>query len=263
MKKICGIEVREIQLEILDYMHSFCEANNINYTLAFGTLIGAIRHKGYIPWDDDIDIAMPYPDYKRFLEIFNINNEKFKVIDVETDDRFPYIMAKIEKKKTLILEPGVTYKFGVNIDIFPIYGMPDNPTKQLKHFYKMKKYQKKVFYRLIPFDKKRKWYKNIILALIKLFLLPYNFYKLRQLAKKFPYEESNNVKITSFEMKKPSVFPKEYFDNRILAEFEGKNYYIPTNYDIILKDIYGDYMKFPPEEKRVSHHSYQAFIIND
>ena len=263
MKQIFGDEVRSIQLEILDEVHRFCGQNNINYTLAYGTLIGAIRHKGYIPWDDDIDIAMPYPDFKRFLELFNQNNSKYGVIDVELNKKFPYICAKVFKKNTLLLEPN-NYELGINIDLFPIYGMPQKQSEQIKHFNKIKRlHHKFLIIKNIDLAKKRVWYKSFAIRVLRVLTAGLSFYNYRKLIKKYPYQNCAYAKITSFEMKTLAVFPKECFEERVLADFEGRQYYIPAQYDKILREIYGDYMTPPPAEKQKSHHVYQAFVTED
>lgn len=263
MNKIFDKEVKKIQMEILQNVHDFCVENDINYTLTFGTLLGAIRHRGYIPWDDDIDIAMPYPDYQKFIKLYNLNNQHYKVIDVENDKKFPYIMAKIEKNNTLIKEPNVDYDFGINIDLFPIYGMPNSLEKQEKHFNKIKRLQKLLRFKFIKYNKDRAWYKNFFVMIIRLIIKPFNFYTLRKLIRKYPYDKVKNVKITSFEMKKLSVFPKEYFEQKIKIGFEGQEYYIPLMYENILNSIYGNYMEFPPKEKQISHHCYDAYIVEE
>lgn len=120
-------EIKKIQLEILKYVDQFCSQNNIKYALGYGTLIGAVRHKGFIPWDDDIDIIMRRNDYNRFIELFSKETGRYKVWshNLQTDYPIPY--AKVTDEKTLKLE-GTNYyvERGVDIDVFPLDDLPND-----------------------------------------------------------------------------------------------------------------------------------------
>ena len=138
MKQINIEEIRKLQISILLYVHEFCKKNNIRYSLSGGTLLGAVRHKGYIPWDDDIDIMMPRPDYERFVNEFNENRKdvEYKVICSYNDSQFFQPFAKVVNTKTFLKE---TYKrpvaqMGVYIDVFPIDGLPNDEQKREKYW---------------------------------------------------------------------------------------------------------------------------------
>ena len=118
MRAINSDELKSIQLDLLQKTADFCENNGLRYFLCGGTLIGAIRHKGYIPWDDDIDIAMPRPDYEKFVRIFNLTQNYYQVMSIETDPDYAYAFAKVYENRTVLKElhyPGDA--FGVYIDI--------------------------------------------------------------------------------------------------------------------------------------------------
>ena len=124
MKEIYLEELRVIQLELLQQIADFCEKNNIKYFLAYGTLIGAIRHKGYIPWDDDIDIVMPRDDYDRFLELYNEAYPFSKVVDMYNTKHYGFAFAKVHDVRTIIYETQYAQdSFGVFVDVFPIDGI--------------------------------------------------------------------------------------------------------------------------------------------
>lgn len=129
MRLISFEEHKKIQLSILRDIDVFCQKNQIKYFLAFGTLLGAIRHKGFIPWDDDIDIAMPRPDYNKFILSFNgmVDNLKVLAPEIDLDYYAPY--ANVYDTRTVLEEKGTShlkFEIGVKIDVFPIDGVPTN-----------------------------------------------------------------------------------------------------------------------------------------
>ena len=122
MKMVTMDESRNIQLNILREIHKICEENNLRYYLAYGTLLGAVRHKGFIPWDDDIDIVMPRPDYIRFFEIAKSDTCDF--YSIEKNDEYIYSFGKASRKNTVIIPDGMRCKIelGISVDIFPLDG---------------------------------------------------------------------------------------------------------------------------------------------
>ena len=121
MKPIADVnEMRKIQMDILLFIHQFCIDNGIQYSLAWGTMLGAIRHKGYIPWDDDIDIMMTRPEYDRFCKLFHDERSIYKLYDVHTDKKWIYPFAKISDERTIRVEKNALDEIGINIDVFPI-----------------------------------------------------------------------------------------------------------------------------------------------
>ena len=124
MKEIGLKELRDLQLDILQNVHDFCVAHGIHYSLAYGTLLGAIRHKGYIPWDDDIDIAMLRPDYEKFMREYK--DEVYRFCECRLDKDIHIGFGKVEDTRTIIIEAGNTKNLGVTIDVFPIDDLCDS-----------------------------------------------------------------------------------------------------------------------------------------
>jgi lipopolysaccharide cholinephosphotransferase len=259
-KNLDRTELKKIQLDILDKVHNFCTDHNIKYYITYGTLIGAIRHKGYIPWDDDIDICMPRPDYNRFMKLFNLNISNFEFISYELDPHYPYTYGKVIDNRTKLIEfSTLKYPMGINIDVFPIDGVDEDA--------KILKYQ--IFLRnllnikTIRYSKSRTFYKNLFLLLSKLSLIiiPTNYIVGRMVKNthKYSYDNSSKVCCVAMGTKLNKPVPKEYFDKGVLKEFEDREYYVPIGYDGYLKSIFGDYMKLPPEDKRNSHHVFEAY----
>ena len=145
MRKIEDIqELRQIQMGILDEVHRFCESHNLRYFLSSGTLIGAVRHKGYIPWDDDIDIYMPRKDYEEFLQIYHDENGVYRAINPQVESHYYYTFAKVVDLRTKMVETETEgYEIGVYMDIFPVDYVPDDVQERERVFR-----QKKLLYKI-------------------------------------------------------------------------------------------------------------------
>ena len=261
LKEITEDELKKIQLDILDYVDNFCQKHNIMYSLACGTLLGAIRHKGYIPWDDDIDIQMLRPDYDKLIILFKKEQHNRFYIQTKYDNvDIPY--AKISTNDTLLIEEHSHNITGVNIDLFPIDGVKDLNDFNRRHRKVLKLYQ---WYSVKNFEYSRcpSFLSKIKLAAKKFFLSGMSNTdiqtKIEEIAQKYSIEECNYL----FEMvagriyKKP--FPRKAFTNTVKTLFEKKEYHILNDYDEYLKACYEDYMKLPPKEKQVSHHNFKAY----
>lgn len=263
MKEMVLDEVKEVQLKILKEVSDFCDENNIKYFLAYGTLLGAIRHKGYIPWDDDIDIMMLRDDYDKFLELFNKSNEELKVAAYELDKTFPYTFAKVFDKKTTLKENVlINYNIGVNIDLFPMDYLPEDLNESEKLYKKLDILKKIYTLKVIKQNRNRKITKEIILYVSKIIFSFISIKKLVQriinMTKRYRDKPSNYVGCAVWGNMGERV-EKEAFSNSIDANFEGYIFKVPIGYDTYLKNVYGDYMELPPLEQRKAHHSYQAF----
>lgn len=259
MKPIYTEELKEIQLDILKKVAEFCEKNNITYFLAFGTLIGAIRHKGYIPWDDDIDLALPRPDYDRFIATFNKENSFFKVISMENNHKYGFSFAKVHDTRTIVNETQyVQDEFGVFIDIFPIDGIKD--TKQV---YRLRRINKLLHTKKANFSQ-RKLSKKIINAFGKIVLLPFSTHFILKVIDKTsrlcPFGSTPKAGcICDSVVGERAIVDTEVFKDSLTQEFEGCMFKIPIGYDKWLRNIYGDYMQLPPVEKRITHHVFEAY----
>lgn len=258
MKEVKFDDLKKIQLDILEDVHDFCIKNGIRYYLYYGTLLGAIRHEGYIPWDDDIDIAMPRDDYEIFLKKYK-SKCNYRVISYENNRDFLFAYAKVYDDNTLFVEnSNLKAKFGINIDIFPIDNIVSN--KQIKMIYNFKKI---INVKLIKYSKNRSLRKNIILFISKFFVhfIPskYVIKKMISLAKLGLNTQVEYVDAISAGFSSDIKISKKLFSDFITTNFEGKEFIIPANYDKILTTIYGNYMLFPPIEEQIAHHDYKAY----
>lgn len=253
MKIIETKELRTIQLDLLRKTVDFCERNNIRYFLCGGTLLGAVRHHGYIPWDDDIDISMPRPDYDRFISLFNKPENYYQVIDLSNNPNYGFPFAKVHDTRTFVNELQYAEdQFGVYIDIFPIDGVGED--KQIFRILRLRKllHTKKANYY------KRTLSKKIINTFGKILLLPFSAHDIVKMmdkeARKYPFGSTPRAGAIINPYGTREIVDLSVFDKAIPMRFEDRDYMVPAAYDTWLGSIYGDYMQLPPEDKRHSPH---------
>lgn len=261
MREITDEELKKIQLDILDSVHAFCQAHNLTYFLGYGTLIGAVRHKGYIPWDDDIDICMPRNDYERFIKSFR-GVENMRVRSLETDAAYYLPFAKVENTATLLVE-AVRYpiEYGVNIDIFPLDGVPDDMEQRQRLFKKVKRLYYVEVLKSLKFNKNRGFHKNLLIALVHWLTC---FFSMRSLAIRIDKLLDKHAdgtldicEIVTSDIK--TCVPRETIKQSVDVAFEGRLYKTMAGYDEFLKRVYGNYMVPPPENERTTHHAFKVY----
>jgi len=257
-------ELKEIQLDILSAVDEFCRNNNIRYTMSCGTLLGAVRHRGYIPWDDDIDTFMLREDYNQFIKLFpELYQGKYSLSCIERVD-VDRVYASVYDTRTIKYEGNATKSsVGIFIDVFPVDDVPDDNKEWL--CYKRKLY----FFSWLRNIKFLKWSdnrgggKNIFLYICKLLIIPIPFKWI--LKHMNVYAQKNNGKgyhmvyETCYGIGYERPFKKEYFDDIIDYPFEDRIFKGFKNADEYLTNTFGDYMQYPPEDERVSTHVYRAY----
>jgi len=258
MKKISEVcEMREIQLKMMDCIHHFCLENDIKYSLAFGSMLGAIRHGGFIPWDDDIDIMMLREDYDRFINSFNGYKSNYKVYDYRKDKEYDYAFAKVCDERTLRLEHSKVQGLGIFIDIFPIdyYAESyDEASKKIRKAFFLKKI---LIAKNFEYTQTLSLLKNLSIKFLQFICF---FVPVKTVLKQF--EKLNNsqvVKRTAFcgylvDANSTSILKSEIFDSYYEYNFENRKYYGIKDYDYYLKVQYGDYMTPPSKQNRTSPH---------
>ncbi|WP_177159584.1 LicD family protein [Granulicatella balaenopterae] len=259
-------ELQRMELAILDYIHEICEKEGIQYFLSYGTLIGAVRHKGFIPWDDDIDIWLFRDQYEKLQSyLLEHDNEKFGLKSYHNDPSYMYPFMKIIDKDTYLLENGIRLdsKLGVYIDIFPIDGHIEDKEFEQEMSTLIKKSQL-CSYSFEGVKAEGKPLENIMRygALAAYSLKDVHSYvkAIDELAKTRKIDGEYCDFLMYKSMKKPTI-KTEWFKEAIDWEFCGKYYKIPIGYDQILRADYGDYMQLPPVDKQVSHHNFKAWEL--
>ena len=267
MKELTLREMQLAELEMLIVFDKICKDNGIRYTLDSGTLLGAVRHKGFIPWDDDIDVAMPRPDYEKFYRVVTENKEILPdnielIPDRGKNAHIPFLKLA-DKNITVQAEAGEATD-DLWIDIFPVDGYPQDDKKAKTFWKKLHMSHRIILYNYHNCSRK-KGFKKVACKLFSVYAKMYGaaraIKKLEKLAAKYPYvgaECVGPVKWASYGVK--MRMPSDCYENYISIEFEGHEFSVIKDWDLYLKKTYGDYMQFPPEDKRVSHHRFKAYI---
>lgn len=265
MQELTGSERKKIQLDILKTVTGYCRELGLSCFLYHGTLLGAVRHRGYIPWDDDIDLAMPRPDFERLSRSFNRDNRGCRLLTHLQEPDFPYPLAKVSHNGSRLVE-NTAIQFaglGVNIDIYIIDGLPDQKVRQKRLIRSIALYRRILDAKLIAVNPHRVFYKNGIITAGKLALAPVNYRsivsKIDRKARAFTYDRGGWAASLTWGYGAREIAPRSCFQDRVLVQFEDSRYYAPAGYHEILTRLYGDYMQLPPAEKRVTHHSFTAY----
>ncbi|MBR3232744.1 LicD family protein [Candidatus Saccharibacteria bacterium] len=270
MKKLTSL--RRLQLAELDAMKEFvriCKKHGLTYYISGGTYLGAVRHKGFIPWDDDMDVAMPRTDYEKLLTVASDIDPRFELVTFHNKKDYYWYPSRLLNKKVLITTRATRNEHveAAWIDIFPLDGLPKS--KVLSSIQKFRLMRLRAFYRLSDFDnlvdikskKKRPLYEIILIFVGK----KCNVFKFlntkKQLAKidkaLKKYSEINSPTYMNFmgSYKLKSIISKEVYGNGAYYDFEGMKLFGPEDYDAYLSTIYGNYMEPPKEDDRNKHNS--------
>ncbi len=261
-RRLSEEEIKEVELGVMDYIHNLCQKENINYSLAYGTLLGAVRHKGYIPWDDDVDISLKRDEYdKLYQAVLRDNDPIYKVVSWENDARYPYPFYRVYDARTVYENNYIEndIDLGICVDVFPF----DYYADVNKEMVKLDTYRRLSVYTLYGIHSKNAGLKNIIRYLL---VLVFRLTRVKTWNKKMnllSMQANDNDSIDYLmENKRTSTkFEKTLLDKVMDSPFEDRTYKIPEASHQILSAIYGDdFMEIPPVEKRVKHDDFVAYI---
>ncbi len=267
MKELSLQEIKEIELDILKCFHSFCVENNIRYFLSNGSLLGAVKYKGFIPWDDDVDVLVPREDYNKLISLFK-DTEKHALLAFERNEKYRYPFAKLvdmsTRKEEININNGVT--MGIDIDIFPL-DYWDNDLEKAKK--EVKRINRNMF--ALTLTKMTKvdshnpikyFIKGTLMFFCKIRGGKYYIRKIIDESNKEQQKGSSYLGCKSWCIyNEREIISSEVFEDVIEIEFEKEKFYAPVGYDTYLRSLYGDYKQDPPLEKQKTHHSFKAYRI--
>ena len=261
MREISSGEYKKILLDIMDAIDSFCHQNKIAYYMLGGTLLGAVRHHGFIPWDDDMDIGLKREDYDRFCTQFNEHrDDPYRVIHLNNTANYYSPSAKVIDTRTSLIENAYqAIEIGAYIDVFPLDYISEQSFKCAEILLSHSSIAEKLkSTKTMNTSKNRKWYKNFAIVVSRILC----YKSINEIAKE--YDEKARQLSGSYDNKyianlcgawgKKEIAEASDFDETIELLFENRRYMAPKGYDSYLRRLYGEYMELPPLEKRVTHH---------
>lgn len=263
-------DMKKLELAILKEVDSICRANNFRYSIIGGTLLGAVRHHGFIPWDDDVDLVMPRPDFDRLVAYCKKNKTNFELKCIQTDHRYGSLHAKACNRSTILVDENVgnrwNCEFGVFIDIFPLDGLGNTREEALKNF------RKGAFKRelLVAANWKKyfrsrthTWYYEPVRFGMYVISRKVSNYKLitdiEKGLRKIPFDLVKYCAPMSGSYREREIMPTKFYNNTIELEFEDAKFLAIRDYDKYLSSVYGNYMELPPVEKRKTHHTFTPY----
>lgn len=262
-------ELQTKLVEMLSFFHKLCVENNLRYYIVEGSFLGAVRHKGFIPWDDDIDVALPRSDYEKLIEIFKKNDSKYQLEVPGLNRDFIYSYGKLYDTETTLIEKSrYNIKRGIYLDIFPLDGAGNTLPEAIEHCKKITNFDNYICTKTCALNPNRKFYKNFAIFIgrcIPEFIFGWRWAqkKVLQLCKQKSFDSCEYVCNMFSTWREKEIMKIDVYGTPTIYNFEGIEIYGPQNADKYLSSLYGDYMTLPPEEKRVSHHGYVYMNLNE
>lgn len=267
-------QYKEHLFRILKFFISICEKHSLTYCCAAGTMLGAVRHNGIIPWDDDVDVFMPRKDYESLLTLAKeMEGDGFCLISAENCSSFA-TFAKLYNMNTTLWEiESIPFVYGVYIDVFPLDETSDDKNSFLKKYRYLRslfrkyqlsqmKFSIKRLLREIKEGDKKMAVKDLLSIFVPSFMSCYYRKRIVRFEKEAALKRGNHLVSYYGDYWGKEYFNKKWFDSYVDMAFSGITVKVPKNYHEYLTNVYGDYMKFPPVEKRKSHH-YHYYLNMD
>lgn len=253
-------EIQNIEFSILKKFHEYCERENLKYSLAYGTMIGVVRHQGFIPWDDDIDVMMPRDDYEKLLSAFKNSTpiDGCELLCADNRKEYFYPFAKICDASTVARMEDNHTEHGIWMDVFPVDHIPDNYSAAIKLHKKIRFQKNMIIAYTTNFQTRNRNWKIVpkyLYAAMARFIGIEKIVKCIEVeAIKYNDKNTNSLSVLTWQSSLAGKMSVEDFSSLEKMSFCNEEFYVIKNYDTYLRGIYGDYMKMPPENKRAIHH---------
>ena len=260
--------MQSVLFEIICDIDDFCTENNIRYYLSGGSCIGAVRHNGFIPWDDDVDIMMPRKDYMKFLKTFGKAYEaKYGLSSCEIDKAWVRPFARVWRKGTSVVYKNVNDKeIGIFADIMPIDGLPDGRLAR-KFFYKklqvLEIIRNSTIRKAFVKDEKYRTIKKIMGLFTKHLSARGIALRMNLSARKYDFDTSNLVGVSlAVHYWDRETIERKHMAEAVRVDFCGRKLPIPVGYDTYLSNLYGDYMVIPDKEHQITHNELYTLKVD-
>ncbi len=262
-------DIKSLEIDTLEKFDKFCSENNLKYCLTGGSLLGAVRHKGIIPWDDDIDIAMFRPDYNKLLELAPSMPEDCRLFSIERGDKSARLYGRICNMNYISVDKYYDQKLSsyFGIDIFPLEAVPSDPVSYAKFAKKIRLLRRMFIFSNSALFKGNGFLKAYLLKplpiiVCKIIGAKRIFKRFRKLIDKIDYKNAECIALLTGRYTENERYPKDKYYNLIRLDFDRLKLPAPQTYDEYLKQLYGDYMLLPPEKDRKPHHSFELYKLN-
>ena len=260
-------EIKQAEFQLLQCFDAYCRQNNIRYFLSNGTLLGAVKYKGFIPWDDDVDVLMPRKDYDRLVADFP-NRGNIRLVSVERDPQYLFPFAKLCDMSIIKEETGNNngVELGLNMDIFPLDAWADDPAEAERE---MKKMRCDMFaLGLAKLEKPnattalKRFVQGGLMLVCRFFSADYFLKRIIDRSRSADQRQSRFIGCKCWCIYgSREIIPAEVFSGTVEVEFEGSKFPAPVGYDTYLRSLYGDYLQDPPVDQQKTHHSFIAYRL--
>lgn len=254
-RELTALEIKEYQLNLLKFLDNTCEQNGLRYYICGGTLLGAVRHKGYIPWDDDIDVVMPLSDYKRLIELMKKSTKYSTISQYDQSGKYYNFFMRLTDNSTVmkVWEYPFLMTCGVNIDIFPLFGLPEGGEEALYFYHKIRRLNQRYIGNYITGNLKGERLEQIQYSLQE---------QIITMMESYDFDKSSQIGYLLSKYKEKEIMPRKLYENSVELEFEGQGFQAAVGYNDYLSRLFGNYMELPPEKARLNTHSNKAYVRN-